>query len=265
MLCNFCQAENLETAEQCHLCDHPLEKDSQEASKHLLLEPVDISRPSFVWKRISIVLSLLLLALLPWLMMSDLFKTPPELTYSQKLYSEANARYFSDKSSWDERKEQLLLAMRRHKGNFDISKGEALFQDLPFELFLSYMDEELHLYKGIFKELTIAPLPGTTPPRLLVARREKVLGLISITTFLTLELGHNEEGRFAPQVVSLQRGTRKIPTGLANIYFSQEFQAFRHLEMFSGGVRDMNLYQKEGDQSLYFSYLYHHRPLHNVF
>ncbi len=257
MRCSLCGSENSDTSSKCAACDQPFTGETS-STEHVFLEPTDLSHPSLIGRRVAYAVGILLLIALPWFLMSDLFQTPPEVIHTQELFQAAHQRYRADKNKWDEKKDQVLLAMGRQKNDPDLGKSQADFRDLPFEVMISYLEDDLRLFREDLPALSVYPLPSSQPIRLVLAKTEHSIGFLPIVTSMEVELAI-VNGRFSPAVVRLRRGEREVPPALCWTYFGPELQLLRRLEAFRGGVYSLEMAERENDEKIYLSYSYHHR------
>jgi hypothetical protein len=212
--------------------------------EHVILETTDVSRFRPNRRHALAVAAFLTVLIAPWVFMSDLLQVPQDVEQAEHSFRDAVSQYEQNSEQWLERKNQVILAMRRHLANGDISKRELTLQDVPMEVFIAFLDDDVDLLKDRLHGVALYPTELSSAPRFLLTKREFGIGPLQITTSLELFV-ENRDGGTAVSTGRLRRGSREIEPELAWIYFSDELQALRQLEAFSGGVRDLHLYEKD--------------------
>lgn len=268
MRCSLCGAENPDAANRCQLCDTALVRDevetpSSEAPSHIALGTADISHVSIRWSRLTQALALLAFLALPWLMMSDLFQTPPDVQQGIEQFQVVKARYFAEQERWDAQKDQVLKVMARHYQDHDLAKDAIPIEDIPFEVLLSYLVDEVNLLSANNDDLVIYPVIDGHDPRLLISKEDRSLWPFRIALSLELMLDQDANGIHV-KFLRLRRGSRSENSELAWNYFGPELQQLRKLESYAGGVRQLLLYRKDAEiaadtSSTYVSWQYQHQ------
>lgn len=270
MRCSLCGADNPDTVQRCQLCDTTLENSSPEvveaeSNAHIALGTADVSSVSVHWGRIAQCVALLAFIALPWMLMSDLFKAPEDVKEVAKVFSAVKDRYFANREQWDQQKDQVLKVMARHYRDGDLAKQALAIEDIPFEVVLAYLADELNLITEKDQDLTIYPVVDGNDPRLLITKKDQSLWPFKVQVSLELLLDGEPEG-VTVKFLRFRRGTREESPALAWQYFGKELQSLRRLESYAGGVRQLLLYKKAIDSenkipSTYISWKYQHKAM----
>ena len=256
MQCSLCGAENPNSAKRCGLCDSDLKSndthqvtETSTDSSHLILDPVDLTRPNIIWSRLAVLIFVLMIVAAPWYLMSDLFQVPTSIETSRDQFSSLRESYLKDPEGWNKQKNQILREMHRHRQDDEPTKGEAVFQDLPLEVLMAYLADDLNFMDKRFRHVCLYPAAETPAARVIISKYEPGFWPFKILVSLEVEL-ETVGKRVVPRFHRLRRGNREVAQGLAWVYFATELQSLRELESFAGGIRLFQLRAQEREEGV---------------
>jgi hypothetical protein len=229
--------------------------DEQSIGKQWIeLPSTDIGPRRIQWRAV-VVVALFILAVAPAFFLRQDFTPSPLSKDAQKIYQIYEKSYKDRSSYWKEKKDQLLLQMRSHGNGGFKHASEMICRDVPYEVFLAYLEEDL---KFPIDQAYLLPLGNKS--EVLLAKKNSALLFLRLPATAIIELESlGEEGSLGVDLVSFHRGVRELPSELALDAFREELHSLMKMEEFYNGIGEIswNLPQwemKEGNGIFSFSY-----------
>jgi len=185
--------------------------------------------PLFQWKTIFLFVGISLGIIFHWFSTSELFSVPDDVATSRSLFFKAKESYLQNSTYWD--------AKQRHfseKLSHELSSGNDVevlrqIQDIPGEIFISFLLKRLHLGFERLERSAIFPREESSNCSVILSKPENSIWPLTIMLALELEVKVHAE-RFSLGVSRLRRGSQDIALGLAWTYFGPELESIRQLE-----------------------------------
>lgn len=250
MLCKDCGTEISAITAQCPLCgNHSKGRKTSMQKDLVILDAVEVTSFQISWLKVFFFVTILIVIALPWLLMHSFFVVPDEVGQSRRDFANLKHQYMAHEKSWDQQKNEILSLLQSHDNNSDITKDPQNFHNLPYEVVLSYILDDLGFRNKSFKDCTLYPVFKRNQVRFILSKPEKDVWPLKVISSLEIAVNSSKEGvEFS--FLRLRRGSKEIPINLAWNYFGPELQQLRSLEGFVGGVRDLCFSKEQPDASV---------------
>lgn len=240
MRCPLCKTVIPQDSKRCHVCDIVVAEPSN-ADPCLVVDTIDASHKRYSAPKIVLFFAILVLLAAPWLLMNDLFRVPQEVIDSRAEFQKLATRYHEGQPRWHAEKEQLLENMRLHPLEERMNSEGHSFDNVPLEVFMALLWEDLKFSKDKFRDVTVFPIVDAENPTFLITKYEH--GMWPLRILLSLEVQLNNHGnRLTVEFRRLRRGNRDISQDFAWVYFGPELKLLRQLEVLAGGVSHLRIY-----------------------
>lgn len=240
MECPLCGAHIPDGSLRCQLCDTLITPQKNDHS-YVVIDTVDITRPKFCRRKLTIAALALLLLFLPWLLMADLFVVPPDVKASRRSFDKVVKSYSQDRSLWHEHKEQVLLSMEPKSLEEQIAREKLSFDEVPLETVVAFFEDNLSFTKGQLDHVKFFPASDLHSATFLISKYQKGVWPMRIMLSLEVRLSF-DDGRLQVLFQRLRRGKRDVSPKMAWIYFGPELEAFRKLESALSGIINPRVY-----------------------
>lgn len=238
MRCPLCKSQVPKNTQRCPICDTDLTTQNNE---YTVVDTIDASRTRFSAYKIFLVLTVVTLLVTPWLLMGDLFRVPPEVDVSREKFEVLTTRYQQSQTHWHAAKQQLLENMQNRSPEGRLDLGSQAYDNVPLEVFMAFLREDLQFSKDRFRDVTVFPIPDTKNTVFLITKYEKGVWPLKIVLSLEVQL-INKGNRLSVEFRRLRRGSREISRDFAWVYFAPELKLLRQLEVLAGGVSNVHVY-----------------------
>jgi len=246
MKCPLCRTNNPPEHKHCQLCDTLLSSSSDAASdiSYTVIGTVDATQRFFSKRKLALIFLVIVLLILPWTLMSDLFVVPKDVKQSRELFSLLSDDYLANKDVWHQQKEQILSSMTQHETFEGKMNAELInFDNLSLGVLMAFFHENMGFNKRKFKSLSIYPINHLNETTFLISKYQRSVWPLHILVSLEIQLKFDHD-KMNITFKRLRRGQRQVSPELAWTYFGPELELLCQLEPFVGNIRKLRFYRQ---------------------
>ncbi|MBS0635010.1 MAG: hypothetical protein JSR37_06075 [Verrucomicrobia bacterium] len=185
--------------------------------------------PLIQWKTFFLIFGLSIGLIAHWFSTSELFNIPDDVARSRASFFTAKESYFQNSTYWDAKQKHFTERLSDELSLRNDQEVQRLIQEMPGEIFISYMIKKLHLGQERLEKTAVFARDDTSNCTLIISKPETSIWPLSIMLALEVEVKVEKE-RFSLTVSRLRRGTQDIALGLSWTYFGRELESIRQLE-----------------------------------
>jgi hypothetical protein len=198
-------------------------REEEESPSFLLLR-----LPLFQWKSFLIFLGIATGLMLHWFATSELFEVPQDVLQSRQAFFKAKETYLSNQSYWDAKLRHFTDYIGKELQEQDEHTLIQELQEIPGEIFISYLLQKLHLADTRHDSTAIFFREGSGFS-IVLSKYEKGIWPLQIMLSMEIEVRCTAH-RFSLAISRLRRGSQDIALGLSWAYFGPELEALRSLK-----------------------------------
>lgn len=238
----MCGTPSYGSCRRCRLCDSALEEG--ESRESVSAETIDLRRPGVGRRSLLIGMILAACVAVPWLFMSIFFDCPRDVELSRKHYAALKASYLAHQDFWRGQKQSIVQALQATTECKSLSCAAAVYQDVPLEVAMAFLFEDLGLSSDRFPDMALFPLLDRPVPTLLLSKYEQ--GVWPFKIVLSLEIAFEiHEKKLAVSFQKLRRGKITSSPSLAYVYFGPELESLRKIRNVEGSLHRLEFYRLE--------------------
>ncbi len=207
--------------------DESDEKDKMIASKISFF-----NFPFFQWKTFFFFLTCCIGITLHWMMTSEIFKVPHDVSHSRKKFFTAKEHYEKNREYWDAKQVHFVNTVRKEIAQDGDKTVWHLLEQVSSEILLSFLIRELEIHPKFMGQLAIASKKGSASSfKVILSKYEQ--GIWPLKIMLSLEMEFKiQSDHFAIEFTRLRKGAQDMSIGLCWAYFGPELAPLKKVELF---------------------------------
>ena len=203
------------------------EKDKNTSSKLSFL-----NLPFFQWRTFFLFLTCCVGITLHWMMTSEIFKVPHDVSHSRKKFFIAKEHYEKNREYWDAKQIHFINTLRKEMAQDGDKTVWHLLDQVSSEILISFLLRELEANPKFMGQLAIASKKGSASSfKVILSKYEQ--GIWPLKIMLSLEMEFKiQSDHFAIEFTRLRKGAQDMSIGLCWAYFGPELEPLKKVELF---------------------------------
>jgi len=208
-------------------------EESGEKNKNASSGPFFLDLPFFQWKTFFLFLICCVGITLHWMMTSEIFKVPHDVSHSRKKFFTAKEHYEKNRDYWDAKQIHFTNTVRKEMTQDGDKTVWHQLDQVSSEILISFLIRELHVHPKFMGQLAIASKKGSASSfKVILSKYEQ--GIWPLKIMLSLEMEFKiQSDHFAIEFTRLRKGAQDMSIGLCWAYFGPELEPLKKVELFN--------------------------------